>query len=94
MTSNLASASLLLNEGAKKVLKKVDKSVQDDVETALLLFQENPLNPKLRFEKYKNLRNLYTIRANYSLRIYMADCGGMKMQIIHIGNHDFAKRVR
>lgn len=94
MTKNLASASLLLNAGTQRVLKKVDGSARKDVEHALLLFRNNPVEPKLRFERLKGFANLYTIRANLSLRIYMADSGEMKMQIIHIGNHDFAKKVR
>jgi hypothetical protein len=94
VTPSLASAKLLLNESAKKILKKVDNSSRRDVELALARFAENPLDSRLRFEKYKNMDNLYTIRATYNLRIYMADDGGMQMQLVHIGNHDYIKRLK
>jgi hypothetical protein len=91
---SLASAKLLLNESGKKILRKVDHSSRPDVELALTRFVENPLDPRLRFEKYRGMDNLYTIRASYSLRIYMADDGGMMMQLVHVGNHDYIKRIK
>jgi len=83
-----------MSEASKKVLKKVDHSQRPDVEQALMRFVENPVDHRLRFEKYKGMDNLYSIRANYRLRIYLADDGDMQMQIVHIGNHDFAKRIK
>jgi hypothetical protein len=94
VASSLASAKLLLNESARKILRKVDNSSKRDVGLALTRFAENPLDPHLRFKKYKDVDNLYTIRATYSLRIYMADDGDMLMQLVHIGNHDYIKRIK
>ena len=75
--TNLTAAKLLMSEASKKALRKIDHSMRSDVEQALKRFVVNPMDPRLRFEKYKGLENVYTIRANFSLRIYMADDGGM-----------------
>lgn len=90
----MAAARLLMSEASKKVLRKVEPSLREDVEQALKRFVVDPMDTKLRFEKYKGFDNLYTIRANYSLRIYMADDGGMAMQIVHVGNHDYVRRIK
>lgn len=94
MPPNLAAAKLLLSQVSKKALRKIDESQRPDIELALVRFVENLLDPRLRFEKYKGFENLYSIRANYHLRIYLADDGDMQMQIVHVGNHDFVKRMR
>lgn len=94
MATSLASAKLLLSEAAKRILRKVDPSQRKAIQEALRRFQQDPLDSRLRFEKYVGFENLYTIRATYGLRVYMIDEGDMMMQIVHIGNHDFAKRRR
>ena len=94
MSANLASAKLLLNSSAKKVLQKVDSSERKRVQKALEIFTRDPLDVKIRFERYTNQANLYSIRATHSLRIFMVDTGRMEMQIVHVGNHDFVKKIR
>ena len=89
---SLGAAKLLLDASLKKAVAKVDRSDRQDVSRALGIFAEDPLDPRLRFEKYVGVKNVYTIRANYNLRIFMTDIGSMVMRVIHIGNHDFIRR--
>ena len=89
---SLRAAKLLLDANLKKVIAKVDHVNRQDVGQALRIFSQDPLDPRLKFEKYTGVKNLYTIRANYTLRIYMTNTGSMAMRVIHIGNHDFVKR--
>jgi len=94
MPRNLRDAKLLMSEVSRKALRKVDNSQRRHVEQALIRFAENPLDPNLHFERYRGFGNLYSIRATLSLRIFLADDGDMQMQIVHIGNHDYVKRIR
>jgi plasmid maintenance system killer protein len=91
---NLAAAKLLRSEQSIKALKKVDNSQRDAVAQCLATFRVNPCDRSLNFEKHKGFKNLYSIRVNIHLRIYLANTGGMLMQILEVGNHDLSKKFR
>lgn len=91
---NLPAAKLSNDSVTLKSLKRIDPSLRGDVQEALVRFAINPLDPKLNFEAAKGRIGLYSIRANYYLRIYFFSLQNDLYQIIHIGNHDFYKRLK
>ena len=94
MSPHFGSAKILVTLSTKRLLAKVAESQRDGIRDCLMKFAANPLDPSLKFKRLKSKAPIYSIRVDFHLRVYLEDTGNLLLEIIHIGNHDFLRRVK
>lgn len=71
----------------------LDTTLQDDTDSAIKTFVENPRYPSLHFKKMQGHKNRYEMRVNDAYRITLEKAAGEKGVYIlrRVGPHDILK---
>jgi len=70
-----------------KHYKKLDPLLKDQVKEALIIFQNNPLQPSLCNKKISGQKNIYEIRISRNFRITYSKYGNTII-LRKVGKHD------
>ena len=85
---NLSYASSFL-----KQVKKCDSCLQEEVFTAVEIFQQNPHHPSLKTHKLQGkLAGRWSFSVNYKIRIVFEYLSKESVVLLAIGSHDVYKR--
>ena len=85
---NISYASSFL-----KQVKRCDLSLQEEVFTAVELFQQNPHHPSLKTHKLQGkLAGRWSFSVNYKIRIVFEYLSEENAVLLAVGSHDVYKR--
>jgi len=73
----------------RRDLRRLDRSVAEDVIQALELFCSDHKAKALNFETVRSRKGYFTIRANYSVRILLRLTAPSEFDVVAVGNHDY-----
>ncbi len=71
--------------------KRLPKDIQDRVDEAILLFEQNPRHPSLQIKKMKGTKNIWEARVTSSYR-FTFDWEGDVVTFRRVGTHDILKK--